>query len=134
MEKLLGSRIKVKVLASLGLRGGASGRSLAQRIKASPTPVYKALRQLVKAGVIVHYGQHGPQCYYALNTLYLYYPEILSMIQKWAKHHPKETKTLLPNIPKARQINPEAIYEMAALRGPSQKVAKLSDVLRQKYA
>jgi len=130
MKKLLGSHVKADILMYLALRGGCSGRYLAQQLKTSPTPIFKALRQLLAAGVIV---KQGKPSYYALNPHGLYYPELVVMLDKTFQHS-QEALDYLPQLPAERRVDAQAIYELLAHREKTRPYQKLSDILRERYA
>ncbi len=125
MYGLLGSQAKANIILYLGLRGASAGRHLAKRLNSSPTPIFKALRQLVREGLVIQTG--SPPCY-ALNPRYRYYDEIIRMIYK------SGPTPYLPDIPEERHVDAVGVYELLSARGSSRSVSKLSDTLREKYA
>ncbi len=129
MKEIFGSQTKVDLLCYLGLRGASTGRSLARQLNASPTPIFKALRQLTDEAIILKMGQPS---FYALNPHYRYYDEIIRMIYK--SMDPTKTPTFLPDIPEERRIDVIGIYELLAVRGTIVTTQKLSDRLRERYA
>ena len=127
MKEIFNSQVKADILLYLGLRGAASGRQIAKQIGASPTPVYKALKQLSKTQIV---SQYASPPLYRLNPFYPYYPELMSMIYKRAKE--EKQITYLPKIKPKRQINAEAIYQLLPYQStlPKLTVPKLSTVLK----
>ncbi len=128
MKELIGSRVKVSILLYLGLRGGSTGRQLATVLKLHPTPVFKALNQLLQGKVV-----RNDSGIYELNPLYRFHPELLAMLFKEAEDHPKTVSTFLPPIKKERQVDPLSIYRLIELRPSQPNKSKLSDVLRERY-
>lgn len=126
MKELLGSKIKVGILVYLGLRGGGSGRHLAEVLKRSPSQIFKALHALEKGKII-----RKEVSFYRLNPYYLYYKELLNIIHKNAARH---SYPFLPKIPLERKVDPIAVYELLNLRGPTTPIKRLSDRLRELYA
>ncbi len=101
-----------------------SGRLLAHKIGASPTPVFKALRQLEKDQIIIRQERQ-----YVLNRQNPYYEEITRLI---CKYEEKE-KNFLPKIPDERKVDALSVLKLKEMMGESRKHEKLSDVLRKKY-
>lgn len=132
MMELLGSHTKELILLYLGLRGGISGRKLAQKLRLSPTPVFKALRQLVQAGVI---KQNEKVALYSLDSDYPFYKELVSIIRKTAELSPKLVQSFMINFKRERQVDAEAVYEFVEQR-PKLNIPyeKLSDRLVKIYA
>lgn len=130
MEKIFKSKIKVAILLYLGLRGGCSGRRLSQILRTAPTPLFKALRQLVKSH-IVH--QIENPSLYTLNSHFPFYEEILNMIQKEAIRQKKFVSRFLPSVKKEREIDPLSIYQFLEMRGKNLNKEKFSDLLRNRY-
>ncbi len=131
MEELLGSKTKTMILLYLGLRGGTTGRRLSRILKINPTQIFKALRQLTTAGIVI---QTHPSGFYALNVHYPFYEELLSMIHKQAAIMRKALRLFMPNIPEERRVDPLAVYDFIALRGAQKTTQKFSDILRKRYA
>ena len=127
MKELLGSGTKAEILRCLGLKGGCSGRRLGRLLGKSPTPIFKALKQLKRDGIVKYYDRAR---LYALNPDYLYHDELLRIIQKSAE---RVRPAYLPRVPRRRRIDPLAIYEILDLKGHVPAKQKLSDVLRQRY-
>lgn len=130
MFGVIESRTKSDILAYLGLRGGCAGRKLARILRKSPSQVFKALKSLRHSKII---NKFGPPYFFALKPSHPCSTEIISMIYKAYEARPSDYP-FLPRIRSERKIDPEAIYEIVALRGPGPAVEKLSDVLRKKYA
>ena len=124
--------MKVEILLCLGLKGGCSGRRLAQIVKASPTPVFKALRGLVKGGIVGRYGR-PPFHLYALNPRHPYHGEILTMIDKQVARRGKKRPSYLPQIAEDRRVDPLSVYEIVSLSESRKTGPKLSDRLRERY-
>ncbi|MBI2335404.1 MAG: MarR family transcriptional regulator [Deltaproteobacteria bacterium] len=125
MKGLLNSTAKEKVLLYLGLRGGCSGRRLAKVLKKSPSQIFKALNQLIKAGII----KKEPSCtFYVLNRHYPYYEELISIILKKSEHLPK-SNLIIPKIQLNRKVDPIAVYEILELRNSNLSYPKLSKAL-----
>lgn len=130
MKELLGSHVKEQILLYLGLRGGTSGRRLARVLKMSPTPVFKALHQLVRHGVV---SKSGPPYFYALNQDYIYFDELIQMIFK--KYEALNKKPAYSRaLPRERQIDPIAIYRFLPVLGKASKSVSLSEALRKWHA
>lgn len=130
MFGILGSEVKELILMYLGLRGGASGRKLGRATHKGVTQVFKALKQLEKNQIII---KSQKPFMYVLNPEYVYYPELLSMIQKNQHRHPRKFP-FLPVISASRKVDPISVYEFIELRGNQTPIEKFSDVLRTKYA
>lgn len=131
MIDLMGSVVKEQILLYLGLRGGISGRKLARVLQKSPTPVFKALRQLEKLGVVVRVG--SPKMY-TLNRDYPYFDELVSIIEKRVRMTNKLI-SFIPHIAPDRRVDAVSVYEFLPFRDAGNiKSEKFSDVLRKKYA
>lgn len=130
MEKIFNSKVKVAILLYLGLRGGASGRALSTVLKIAPTPLFKALRQLVQGKIVL---QVKNLSLYTLNRHFVFHEEILNMIQKEAKRQKSLVSRFLPSIKKERQVDPVAVYELLKIRGSYKNREKISDRLRALY-
>lgn len=130
MKELLGSQTKEQILLYLGLRGGATGRRLARIIKKSPSQVFKALRQLETAGIVLRFGTPS---FYILNSNYIYFDELVGIISKWQSSH-KRKLSWIPNLPEKRKIDPYSVYEFLGVlkRGP--KCKSFSHTLRKWHA
>lgn len=130
MEEIWGSRTKASILYVLALRGGCSGRRMARLLKMAPTPVFKALAQLIAAKIIRRAGS----AFYALNPDYPHYLAILQMVEKELELHGSKFRGFYPVLPEERRVDPLAVYEIASLRGATAgKAERFSDVLRNKY-
>lgn len=130
MFGIIQSRVKSDILVFLGLRGGYSGRGLAKRLHVSPSQVFKALHQLETSKIILKLGSPS---FYALNMGHPCHDELIRMITK-AYQANMGRYLFLPKIREERRIDPEAVYEIIALRDKTITIEKFSDVLRKKYA
>lgn len=130
MKELLGSKVKEDVLLYLGSRGGIGGRSLASVLKRSPTPVFKALRQLEKNGII---KKSGTPSFYVLNPAFPYLDELISMIDKKINSMKKPPR-FLPHLPEERKIDPFAVYKLRKLLGRGPQRESLAQALKKKHA
>lgn len=130
MKELLGSKVKEDVLLYLGSRGGMSGRGLALILRRSPTPVFKALRQLEKNGII---KKSGTPSFYVLNPDCPYFDEIISMIDK-KLNSMKKPPRFFPHLPEERKIDPFAVHELRKMLGRGPQRESLAQALRKKHA
>lgn len=124
MLPLLNSNTKSLILCSLLANGGRSGRVLARQLNSSPTPIFKALRQLAADQIVVR--RNG---FYVLNTQNPYYAEITKLILKYEETE----KNFLPKIPDDRKIDVLSVLKLKAMLGGTRKYEKFSDVLMKKY-
>ncbi len=75
LEKILGSKNRVRVLRVLTMKDGTSGRKTALQAGLSPSAAMNALGELFQEGMVLRNGTHGKHLY-KINRSHILWPSI----------------------------------------------------------